>query len=226
MLTMRCWIPEPLTLRQYSIASRVLMPPCRRSIDRSSLDFLEPSADRIAMPAQHIEFPTQHGGIFKCIEITCVGILGHKRQRPFFTGAADHDWWMRLGDRQRRTKRFGQSIMLPHIERTFPRPHLQRDLDGLLEALEALLQRWERHAECNSFMFVPASPYTEIRSTARKHVESRHRLHQNTRIPVGITPVTSAPSWIELVWAAKKFSVPYASSIGSSGLPIVSIWKK
>src|SRR5215813_12115401 len=78
MLTMRCWIPEPLTLRQYSIASRVLMPPCRRSIDRGSLDFLEPSADRIAMPAQHIEFPTQHGGIFKCIEITCVGILGHK----------------------------------------------------------------------------------------------------------------------------------------------------
>src|SRR5262249_34677610 len=120
MLTMKCWIPEPLTFRQYSIASRVLIPPCRRSIDRGSLDFLEPSADRIAMPAQHIECPTLHGGIFTCIESTCVGILGHKRQRPFFTGAADHDWWMRLGDRQRRTKRFGQSIMLPHIERTFP----------------------------------------------------------------------------------------------------------
>jgi hypothetical protein len=38
--------------------------------------------------------------------------------------------------------------------------------------------------------------------------------------------VTSTPSWIELVWAAKKLSALYPSSIGSSGLPIISIWKK
>ena len=64
-------------------------------------------------------------------------------------------------------------------------PHLQADLDRLLEPLEALGRRRERHAEAAVLALVPRRADAELGPAARHDVERRHRLGQQPGMAVG-----------------------------------------
>ncbi len=63
-------------------------------------------------------------------------------------------------------------------------PHLQRNLYGLLQQLEATGQRGERHTEPTVFFFVPRRPDAEVGAPSRKHIQCRGRLDQNARMAI------------------------------------------
>ena len=64
-------------------------------------------------------------------------------------------------------------------------PHLLRDLQGLLEPLEPLAGRRERHAKAAVLPLVPGRADAQPGAPARQHVERRHRLDEDPRMAVG-----------------------------------------
>ena len=64
-------------------------------------------------------------------------------------------------------------------------PHLEADLQRLLEALEALGQRRERHAEAEVLALVPGGTDAELGPAAREHVEGGDDLGQQPGVAVG-----------------------------------------
>ena len=56
--------------------------------------------------------------------------------------------------------------MLAVVRRVAPTPHLEDDLQRLLEPLEALFQRRERYAQCSMLALVPGGSHPEERTTA------------------------------------------------------------
>jgi hypothetical protein len=64
-------------------------------------------------------------------------------------------------------------------------PHLQHDLDGLLEPFESLGHRRVRHAEGMMLAVVPGGADAEERPSLAQHVEGRRDLGQKSGVPVG-----------------------------------------
>ena len=65
------------------------------------------------------------------------------------------------------------------------RPHLVGDAQRLLEPLEALLQRRERHAEARVLLLEPGGADAEVGAAAGQHVERGHRLDEDAGVAVG-----------------------------------------
>ena len=74
--------------------------------------------------------------------------------------------------------------MLAFVGRDFPRPHLLRDPERLLQALEALPRGRKRDAQTQCLTLVPASADAEIRPSTREHVERGDRLDQDAGVAV------------------------------------------
>src|SRR3979411_1840274 len=66
----------------------------------------------------------------------------------------------------------------------FAFPHLQADLEGFLEALEALLDRGKGDAEAATLGFVPGGTNPEPRAPGREDVEGGDRLGEDARLVV------------------------------------------
>ena len=64
-------------------------------------------------------------------------------------------------------------------------PHLETDLQRLLEPLVAFSHRREGHAEGVVLALVPCGADAELRAPARQHVERRHDLREEAGVAVG-----------------------------------------
>jgi hypothetical protein len=74
---------------------------------------------------------------------------------------------------------------VPPLERTLVlAPHLQADLQGLLETLEALAQRREGEPESLCLLLTPRRADTQPGAPARQHVKGGHDLRQEARVAV------------------------------------------
>src|SRR5919112_6339400 len=62
-------------------------------------------------------------------------------------------------------------------------PHVQADLDRLLEHLESLGKRWEGKAQTARFLFIPTSADAQHRPAAGEHVERGNHLGEKGRMP-------------------------------------------
>jgi hypothetical protein len=71
-------------------------------------------------------------------EVAGVSVLGDEPQRSLLSHTADHDRWVRLGESLGTVEGFGELVVLALVRPDLPRPHLVRDLQGLLELFEAL----------------------------------------------------------------------------------------
>lgn len=76
-------------------------------------------------------------------DVACVGVLGHEAQGLALATAADKDVRVRSTEHCRRVERASQSIMAPLESTLILAPHLQADLQCLLETLKALAERRE-----------------------------------------------------------------------------------
>ena len=75
-------------------------------------------------------------------------------------------------------------IELAVVRALVPGPHLQADLDGLLELLETLGDRREPDAEAARLFLVPARADPQPRPAAGQHVQGGDGLGQDARVPV------------------------------------------
>jgi hypothetical protein len=74
--------------------------------------------------------------------------------------------------------------MLALVRRLVPAPHLQADLQRLLQPLEPLRDRRERDAQPAGLLVVPGRPDAEPGPAAGEHVEGGHDLRQDPGMPV------------------------------------------
>ena len=117
-------------------------------------------------------------------KVARVGVLGDHPQRLLLAAAADHDRRVRPGQRLRRVERALERVVLAAVGLLVAVPHLQADLQGLLQPLEALRDRRERDAEPARLLLVPGRPDAEPRPAVRQHVEGGDDLGQDARLPV------------------------------------------
>ena len=87
----------------------------------------------------------------------------------------------RLGD----VERTSEVVVATGIRGLLSPPHLQGDLQRLLQSLEPLGGRWVRDAEASVLLFVPRGADAEPGSAAGEDVESRHGLDEGAGMPVG-----------------------------------------
>src|SRR5215210_9463191 len=74
--------------------------------------------------------------------------------------------------------------MLAVVRRHLPRPHLLRDPERLLQALEALPRGRKRDAQTQRLALVPARADAEVRPSTREHVERGDRLDKDAGVAV------------------------------------------
>ena len=91
---------------------------------------------------------------------------------------------MRPRQRLRRVQRPLKRVVLALVRLLVAAPHLQADLQRLLEPLEPLRDRRERDAEPAGLLFVPARPDAEPGPAAGQHVERGDDLGEDARLPV------------------------------------------
>lgn len=71
--------------------------------------------------------------------------------------------------------------MGPGIRALLVAPHLEEDLQRLLETLEALLERWVGDAERQVFTLAPGRPDAEERAPLAEDVEGRDDLGEDAQ---------------------------------------------
>src|ERR1700680_913781 len=75
--------------------------------------------------------------------------------------------------------------MLALVWRFVTRPHLERDLECLLQPLEPFRHRWVGDAEAAMLVLIPGGADAEVRTSTGENVERRGRLDQDSRVAVG-----------------------------------------
>ena len=108
------------------------------------LDLVVVAALGVAVRPQDVELAAQ---VRPGEQVARLGVAGDEPQRLPLAAAADHDRRMRLGDRLRPVQRSLQLVVLAVEGRLIAAPHLQADLQRLLEPLEALGDGRERDAQ-------------------------------------------------------------------------------
>src|SRR5206468_2735347 len=103
---------------------------------------------------------------------------GDQPQRLVLTTAANQDRRVRLLDRRRVAHGMGELVMLASVGARVAGPHAVGDLEELLQALEALLDRGKPHAQADVLLLEPGSADAKEGPTARQNVERRRLLHQ------------------------------------------------
>src|SRR5271166_1041820 len=98
----------------------------------------------VAVGAQHVQLASQ---VRAGEQVTGVGVLGHEAQRLLLPAAADHDRRMRPGQGLRRVQRPLELVVPAPVRALVAAPHLQADLQGFLEPLEAFGDGRESDAE-------------------------------------------------------------------------------
>ena len=107
-------------------------------------------------------------------------------------------------DRRRAADRLVEPVVLALVRPVVVAPHLEADLHRLLQPLEALADRRERHAEPEVLALVPRRADAELGPAAGEHVERGHRLGQQPRVAVGHAGDEEAERRCRSVWPATK----------------------
>src|SRR6059036_1414439 len=74
--------------------------------------------------------------------------------------------------------------MLAGVRRLVAAPHLETDLQRLLEAFESLRERRDGDAERARFVLVPGGADPQDRATAGEHVERRDHLREHAGVAI------------------------------------------
>src|SRR5699024_8148699 len=98
----------------------------------------------LAVPAEHVELVREVGAVE---EVAGLGVLRDEPQRLLLAATADEDRRVRALDGLRGVEGAAEPVVLAGIRLVVVAPHLQADLQGLLEALETLGGAGERQAE-------------------------------------------------------------------------------
>jgi hypothetical protein len=101
------------------------------------------------------------------------------------------------------------------------RPHLHRETQRLLQALETLPGAAQGQIHGSGFLTLVPRAEAEPHPPAGEHIQRRDRFEQHRRW-TNVTGLTMAPSRIRSVRAARNPSVAYASSISASALLVGS----
>ena len=101
-----------------------------------------------------------------------------------------------------------------------------RQLQRLLEHLEALTQGRHGEAPGPRFLLVPGGADAEPGAATAEHVERGGGLDPEPGLAIVDAADHEAEAGAPVEWAAMKPSAVMPSSIGSSGLPTEPIWRK
>ena len=118
-------------------------------------------------------------------EVAGVGVAGDQPEGLLLAAPPDQDRRAGAADRPRRADRLGQPVVGPLVGAVVVAPHLMADLQRLLEALEALGHRGERHAVGEVLPLVPRGPDAELGPALGHDVERGDDVGQEPRVPVG-----------------------------------------
>src|SRR5262249_29116329 len=105
-------------------------------------------------------------------------------QSALLAAAPDHDPRTAVLDRARHVQRLLDPVMLAGEARGLFGEHRPADLQGFLEAVEALARARELEAERVVLLLVPSCADPEDRPAARDDVERRGHLGEDGRVPV------------------------------------------
>src|SRR5919201_1826849 len=94
-------------------------------------------------------------------QVAGVGVASYQAQSLLLAAAADQDLGVRPAQYLRRIERPLEREMLSPENVFVSAPHLQADLERLLEDFEALLQGWEGNAKCACLLLVPGGADAE-----------------------------------------------------------------
>ena len=113
-----------------------------------------------------------------------IGVFGHQLEGLSLPSTADQDGWVRLLYGRWTVHLLGQPRVLAGEGAGLASPRPVRDLQQVLEHLEAFLDRRESHAECAVLALVPRRTDAEVRTTGREHIKRGCLLDQDSRVPV------------------------------------------
>src|SRR5581483_7980019 len=150
-------------------------------VEHGLLDVVVVAALALAVLAQDLQLVAQVG---VAEEVARIAVLRHQPQRLALTAAADDDGRVRPLQRLRRVEGALQRVVPAVVRRLVVAPHLQHDLQRLLESLEALADGREGEAEAARLLLVPGRADAEHGPPPGDDVERRHRLGEQRRLAV------------------------------------------
>ena len=109
---------------------------------RGDLDLVGVAADGVAVAAQHVDLVGDLVGSAE--DVARVGVLRDEAERLPLAAPADHDPRPRAAHRLGAADRLLELVVPTAVRAVVVAPHLQADLDRLLESLEPLGRRRER----------------------------------------------------------------------------------
>jgi len=131
--------------------------------------------------AQHVELARQ---VRAGEQVAGLRVLGDEAQRLPLATAANHDRRVRFAQRLWRVQRSFQLEVPAVIGGLVAAPHLQADLQRLLQPLEPLGHRRERDAQPAGLLLVPGRADAQPGPPAGQHVQGGHGLGEDARVPV------------------------------------------
>lgn len=117
-------------------------------------------------------------------EVAGLGVLRDHPQRLLLAATADEDRRVRALHGLRGVEGAAEPVVLAGIRLDAVAPHLEADLQRLLEALEALGGGREGQAETDALLLVPRGADAEHGAALRQHVEGRDLFGEQPRLPV------------------------------------------
>lgn len=151
--------------------------------DDRLLDRVVVGSEAIAVPAKNVEEVRHPLGV-RGGEVHDLRVLRDQAQGLPLPLTADHDRRVGPLDRRRAGQRLLQRIVRPPVGAVVVAPHLQRDLQRLLQSFEPFGQRRERHAQAAVLPVVPRGADAEHRAAFAQDIQARDDLREQPRIPV------------------------------------------
>src|SRR4029079_750850 len=117
-------------------------------------------------------------------QVAGIGVAGDQAQRLALAAPPDEHRWAGTADRGWDADGLGELVVPALVGPVVVAPHLEADLQGLLEPLEALGDGRKRDAEARVLAVVTGGADAELGPPARQHVERRDGLGEQPWVAV------------------------------------------
>src|SRR5579859_1101553 len=154
-------------------------------VERRLLNASVGAANLLAVLAQDVHLVRDHVVAQAREEVAGVGVLRDEPQRFLLATAADEDGRVRTLDGLWVIQRALKLIVFAIVRRLVVGPHLARNLQCLLQALEALFERWEGDAQALVLLLIPGGADAKVGAALREDIERGGGLDEEAGMAIG-----------------------------------------